>query len=126
MKRLFSILLISYLLLTSLLLILRMQSCAHIKADQRQELTGLMINRYYQFSKLNLSGNFFSYREVAIGATASEEDAVVRSNNNPDPAKPKTKSRDSDAIPVDWFLVPGSVRRIKVLRFTFCPQERST
>jgi len=111
MKRLLSILLIGYLLLTSILLILRMQSCAHVKADQRQELTDLIVNQQYQFSKQNLNGNFFSTREgPMLVQPASEEDAVVRSNSNQDPVKPKAKGRDFDAILVFWFLVPGSVQ----------------
>jgi hypothetical protein len=109
MKRLFSILLISYLVLTSLLLILRMQSCTYVEASQRPGLTSLNVEQQYQYLKQTLNGRSLTTGEgPVLVQPALEEDAVERSGSNQDPVKPKAKSQGFDATPVCWLLVPGS------------------
>lgn len=67
MKRLFSILLISFALLVSLIMMLRTQSCAHVKPYQREKLADPIMSPENQFSKQNLDEKFFSTREGSIG-----------------------------------------------------------
>jgi hypothetical protein len=89
MKRLFNILLIGYLLLTSLIFLLRMQSCTRIGADQREKLADPIKTQQYQISKRIHQMNSFQQEELKMVQPASEEDAVVRSNCNQDPVNQK-------------------------------------
>lgn len=63
MKRLFNILWVSYLLLTSLIFLLRMQSCTRINADQREKLTNPIKTQQHQILKQNLYDKFCSIRK---------------------------------------------------------------
>lgn len=67
MKRLFRILVVSFFVLVSLIMMLRAQSCAPVKSYQRENLADPITNAGSQFSKQNLDEKFFSTREGSIG-----------------------------------------------------------
>jgi hypothetical protein len=67
MKRLFRILVVSFFVLVSLIMMLRAQSCTPVKSYQHENLADPIMSPENQFSKQNWDEKFFSTREGSIG-----------------------------------------------------------
>lgn len=71
MKRLFNYLLISFLLLASLLVIMRMQACTHVKSCQCEKLAYTIQNPQNQFLKQDFKKEYSSITKRNIISSAS-------------------------------------------------------